>query len=59
MEKHDKDELLSRDEMKKTKGGAGVPPPTFTAPTKPPTLDHSLQAEADSIAKPIAPPVKP
>jgi hypothetical protein len=61
MEKHNdgKGELLSRDEMKSTKGGAGIPAATVTAiPTAAElkkelgSLDRSLQAEAVSIKLP-------
>jgi len=64
MEKHNdgKGELLSRDEMKSTKGGAGIPTATVTAiPTAAElkkelkgSLDQSLQAEASSIKLPSA-----
>jgi hypothetical protein len=63
MEKHNdgKGELLSRDEMKSTKGGAGIPTATVTAiPTAAElkkelgSLDRSLQAEAVSTKLPSA-----
>ena len=61
MEKHNdgKGELLSREEMKSTKGGAGIPTATVTAiPTAAElkkelgSLDQSLQGEASSIKLP-------